>query len=139
MKMKTFKVQRHDRERGIGTDLTLVIKGVDLIDAIKNYFPEILKVASYEYVPFTYPITVTPSFVSTAPEWARKFKDDGNGGQREFTAEEYEADRGYVKLELEWMYSSYLNRDPWLHRYEVTIYAKESDLTSTEAFVILGN
>lgn len=89
------------------------INGDNLLDAVKLHFPKIIEKCSFQFVPFRYPMTVTPSY--------EKGILGGRGG---------------VSLKLEWMYAEYQNRPPIKRDYSVWIYAEESDLTDLTPFVV---
>ncbi|MNW41494.1 hypothetical protein D3C74_186330 [compost metagenome] len=92
------------------------IEGETLLDAIKINFENLIYKANYHHVPYRYPITAKP-----------EYKKGIIGG------------RGGVSLNLSWMYTDNSNKPQQIKTNEIWIEAKESDLTSTEQFVILGN
>lgn len=91
------------------------IEGVDLLDAVKRNFAQILSKCTFYHVPFRYPITVTPVY--------NKAILGGQGG---------------VELKLEWMYSSRINQPESVHTHSISIFANENDLPDTTPFVMVG-
>lgn len=92
---------------------TFTIEGEDLLSAIKDNFSSLVKKGNNDYIPYRYPITVTP-----------RYSVGALGG------------RGAVELILEWMYSDHTEKPAWKHTNSVFIYANESDLDDTDTFVM---
>lgn len=127
-----FKVQRQDRRATVGGDWTIVIEGSDLKDAITKNIDRISYVSDYYGDSVVLPAKAKVSWVQFAPEGTKKLKMSPDGTAREYSAEEYEADRGIIKLHLEWQ------RDKVTKQREVTIYGTESDVRGIEPWVIEG-
>lgn len=137
-KLKKFKVKRHDKR---SHDVQYIeIFGVDLIDAVKRHFLDILDVCTYDFIAFRFPMTIRPSFShsylkGTVTKRLVPAPDDKSFMEVEYKPE-YE---GVAKFLLEWQYSDHTKKPETLHTHTIYIDANESDLPSTEPFVILGN
>lgn len=127
-----FKVQRQDRRATVGGDWTIVIEGSDLKDAITKNIDRISYVSDYYGDSVVLPAKAKVSWVQFTPEGTKKLKMSPDGTTREYTPEEYEADRGVIKLHLEWQ------RDKVTKQREITIYGTESDVKGIEPWVIEG-
>lgn len=92
---------------------TFLIEGEDLLSAIKDNFGLLIKRSSNDYIPYRYPITVTP-----------RYNNGALGG------------KGGVELKLEWMYSNHAEKPKWKHTNSIFISANESDLNDTETFIM---
>lgn len=127
-----FKVQRYDRRTTVGGDWTIAIEGSDLKDAVTKNIDRISYVSDYYGDSVVLPAKAKVSWVHSAPEGTKKIKMSPDGTTREYTAEEYEADRGVIKLHLEWQ------RGGVTKKRDITIYGQESDIKGIEPWVIEG-
>jgi hypothetical protein len=119
--MKTFKMRNQNHQGHVAGDAGKYLKftGLDLIDAIKRNFKEILDASAYYSKPFSYPMTVTI------------IPPDRN----------LISDKMLVHIKLEWMWAMRLGDEPSKHTHFFYIEVEDkSDIPSgEETFVILGN
>lgn len=114
--MKTFKMLNQSNRGAVHYKFL----GIDLIDAIKRNFKEILDISTYYSKPFNYPMTV----IITPP--------DRNLIQ---------TDKPQVRVDLEWMWAIRQDGEETKHTHFFYIQPEdESDIPKKiETFVILGN